>query len=162
MSVNKYRPHVLVLPEDDANGRLANGFVLGLDQSLLTRIQVLPPVGGWREVLDHLISDQLNGMNLFADRFLVLLIDFDGDYNNRLPYAKARIPLHLADRVFILGALTEPEALKGVLGPYETIGSKMASDCREGTDATWGHNLLGHNAAELERLRHSVRPFLFA
>ncbi len=112
--------------------------------------------------MDHLISDQLNGMNLFADRFLVLLIDFDGDYNNRLPYAKARIPLHLADRVFILGALTEPEALKGVLGPYETIGSKMASDCREGTDATWGHNLLGHNAAELERLRHSVRPFLFA
>jgi hypothetical protein len=28
MSVNKYHPHVLVLPEDDANRQLANGFLL--------------------------------------------------------------------------------------------------------------------------------------
>ena len=28
MSVNKYQPHVLVLPEDDANRQLANGFLL--------------------------------------------------------------------------------------------------------------------------------------
>jgi hypothetical protein len=31
MSVNKYLPHVLVLPEDDANRQMANGFFL--DQS---------------------------------------------------------------------------------------------------------------------------------
>jgi hypothetical protein len=44
MSVNKYQPHILVLPEDDANRQLANGFVL--DQSVATRnIQVLEEVG---------------------------------------------------------------------------------------------------------------------
>lgn len=28
MSVNKYSPHVLVLPEDKANSEIANGFLL--------------------------------------------------------------------------------------------------------------------------------------
>ena len=27
MSVNRYRPHIMILPEDDANRQLANGFV---------------------------------------------------------------------------------------------------------------------------------------
>ncbi len=26
MSVNKYKPHVLILPEDDADRQIANGF----------------------------------------------------------------------------------------------------------------------------------------
>jgi hypothetical protein len=33
--VNRYLPHVLVLPEDDANRQIANGFVLDLDPSVL-------------------------------------------------------------------------------------------------------------------------------
>ena len=50
MSVNKYMPHVLVLPEDDANRQLANGFQL--DESLATRkMQILEEAGGWQEVL---------------------------------------------------------------------------------------------------------------
>ena len=45
MSVNKYRPHVYVLSEDDANRQIANGFLLHPD--LLARnIQALPEVGG--------------------------------------------------------------------------------------------------------------------
>jgi hypothetical protein len=74
---------------------------------------------------------------------------------------QARIPERLADRVFILGALSEPEALKANLGSYETIGLKMARDCREETNTTWGHDLLRHNASELDRLRERVRPILF-
>jgi hypothetical protein len=34
MSVNKYQPHVLLLPEDDANTELANGFVLEIEYRL--------------------------------------------------------------------------------------------------------------------------------
>lgn len=36
MSVNKERPHVLILPEDDANRQLANGFQL--DFALMAKI----------------------------------------------------------------------------------------------------------------------------
>lgn len=45
MSVNFYKPHVLVLPEDDANRQIAIGFLL--DPGLKQRnIQILTPSGG--------------------------------------------------------------------------------------------------------------------
>jgi hypothetical protein len=91
MSVNKYQPHILVLPEDDANRQLANGFVLDLDQALLNRIRVLEEAGGWTGVLERFISDHVADMERFTERFMVLLIDFDGS-EGRLQDAKARIP----------------------------------------------------------------------
>jgi hypothetical protein len=159
MSVNKHRPHVFVLPEDSANRQLANGFHLGL--SFPTRqMQVLPPAGGWTKVLDTFVSEHISEMDRCPDRYMVLLIDFDGR-EQRLPDAKDYVPERLADRVFILGALTKPEALKADLGTYETIGSALAQDCRQETNTTWGHRLLQHNAPELDRLRARVRPILF-
>ena len=43
MSVNKFRQHVFVLPEDDANRQLANGFLLDLS---VRQVQILPEAGG--------------------------------------------------------------------------------------------------------------------
>jgi hypothetical protein len=160
MSVNKHQPHVHVLPEDDANRQLANAFTLDLDQSNIRKIKVLPVAGGWTNVLNQFKSDHVSEMNRYPARFMVLLIDFD-ERQDRLETAKAAIPEHLTERVFILGARSEPEALKPVLGPYETIGRAMAKDCREDTNTTWGHDLLRHNAGELDRLREHVRPILF-
>lgn len=159
MSANPYKPHVLVLPEDDANRQLANGFQL--DQSLLTRqIQVLEEVGGWGQVVDRFCSNHIDGMNRYPERFMVLLIDFDGD-EHRLEKVKAKIPEHLSERVFILGASTNPEALRASFGSYETIGLAMARDCHDETTVIWGHDLLRNNAAELDRLNKLVRPILF-
>jgi hypothetical protein len=90
-----------------------------------------------------------------------LLIDLDG-IEGRLDEAKTRIPADLADRVFILGTLTTPDALKQAkLGSFENIGMAMAKDCREGTNSIWGHELLIHNAGEIDRLRKHLRPILF-
>ena len=160
MSVNKYQPHVFVLPEDDANRQLANGF-LGDRSLLIRRIQVLPEVGGWTHVLDRFKSGHVIDMGRYPNRLMVLLIDFDGK-KERLAEAKAQIPPELTDRVFILGALTTPEALRQAnLGTYENIGLAMAKDCREETNIIWGHELLQHNSSELDRLRGHVRPILF-
>ncbi len=161
MSVNRYRPHVLVLPEDDANRQVANGFLL--DNALSPgSIQVLPEAGGWMQVLARFHSNHESEMELFAGRFMVLLIDFDGN-EERITGIKAQIPQHLAERVFVLGALSKPEALRQAsLGSYEQIGLAAARDCREDTAVIWGHDLLRHNVGELERLRTCVRPILFA
>lgn len=160
MSVNKHLPHVLVLPEDDANVQLANGFQL--DPLLDTRrMQILEEVGGWREVLNRFTEDHVAEMNRYASRFMVLLIDFDGR-EDRPNEVRAAIPSHLRERVFVLGAWNEPEDLRINLGcSYEEIGSAMAKDCRDNTDKTWAHHLLRHNFNELERLREFVRPILF-
>jgi hypothetical protein len=159
MSVNRQVPHVLVLPEDDANRQIANGFLL--DQSLATRrIQVLEEAGGWQEVLVRFEQDHIFEMDRNSKRFMILLIDFDRR-NDRLEKAQNVIPDRLRDRVFILGAWSEPEDLRQDLGSYETVGLKLAKDCRDITDVTWAHDLLSHNAGELDRLRQHVRSFLF-
>ncbi len=159
--VNRYLPHVLLLPEDDANRQIANGFTLGLDPSVLTKIQVLEEAGGWCAVLDRFESDHVGGMDKYDGRHMILLIDFDGD-SNRLRLARLRIPERLSDRVFVLGVLTQPEKLKSAgLGTYEIIGREIATECREDADAMWSHELLRHNAREVARLRQHVRQILF-
>ncbi|MGP8253624.1 MAG: hypothetical protein ACLQHF_16465 [Terracidiphilus sp.] len=160
MAPNNYLPHVLVLPEDDADRQLANGFVL--DEWLATRkIQVLEEAGGWTRVLDNFEADHVLGMENWPTRFMVLLIDFDGR-EDRLVQAKSRIPTHLEERVFVLGSLTDPEDLKrGIGSSLEEIGKALASDCRNETSAIWGHDLLKHNASELDRMREQIRPILF-
>ena len=163
MSVNKYLPHVFVLPEDDTNRQLANGFQLNVDKN--RRMQVLEVAGGWSMVLSLFKSVHITEMERHEKRFMVLLIDFDGNVN-RLSRARADIPVHLADRVFVLGAWTHPEALRASLrqahlDSYESIGSELAKDCRDETATTWGRDLLRHNASELDRLREHLRPILF-
>lgn len=157
MSVNRYTPHVLVLPEDDANRQLANGFLLGLST---TQTQVLVEAGGWTHVRDLFVSDHVGVMRRYGGRYMILLVDFDGTAD-RLQAMKEVIPQDLTDRVFVLGALTEPEALKAHLGSYEIIGKGMAEDCRSGTQVIWAHQLLQHNQGELTRLRHAVCGVLF-
>ncbi len=155
MSVNKYLPHLLVLPEDDDNLRLANEFHLQVNR--LRQMQVLPVAGGWIDVLDLFQNVHVREMQRCQDRFMILLIDFDGD-GNRLQVAKARIPPALTDRVFVLGVWSEPERLRASEGSYKDIGLGMAEDCRHGTNGTWGRPLLQHNAGELHRLRQHVVP----
>jgi hypothetical protein len=159
MSVNKYLPHVLVLPEDDANRQLANGFQL--DHGLKMRsMQILEEAGGWLEVLNRFKADHVPEMDRNPKRFMVLLIDFDGR-QDRLSEANAAIPSRLRERVFVLGAWNDPEELRDHLGNYEKIGAALARDCRDNSEETWAHRLLCHNAAELQRLRLQVRPILF-
>jgi hypothetical protein len=63
MSVNRRQPHVLVLPEDDANVQLANGF--HLDPYLSAwKLQLLDAAGGWIKVLDRFVSYHVVEMDL--------------------------------------------------------------------------------------------------
>jgi hypothetical protein len=161
MAVNRYLPHVLLLPEDDANSQIATGFHLQVSPVRQRQMQVLLVAGGWNEVLNLFEAEHAMEMDRCPPRYMILLIDFDG-VQNRLEAASARIADHLRDRVFILGALGEPEDLrKAGLGSYETIGRAMAEDCRNGTDTIWGHELLRHNVNEIGRLRQHVLPILF-
>jgi hypothetical protein len=161
MSVNKHIRHLLILPEDDANRQIANGFHLGLDQSVQRKVQVLGVAEGWREVLSRFERDHVAEMERNPNRSMVLLIDFDDDAA-RLDTVRDKIPERLRERVFVLGAQSEPESLKRAgLGSYEKIGQAIARDCRDNTETILNHALLQHNAGELSRLRLHVRPILF-
>lgn len=121
---------------------------------------MLQSSGGWLKVLEEFESTHVAEMIRRPNRHMVLLIDFD-DAAGRLNYAMDRVPEPLRDRLFILGVLSEPEKLPTNLGSPETIGRGLAKDCRDGTDITWGRDLLRHNASEVTRLREHVRSILF-
>ncbi|MBF2087844.1 MAG: hypothetical protein IGR80_02690 [Synechococcales cyanobacterium K44_A2020_017] len=161
MSVNKYQPHILVLPEDRANSEIANGFLL--NSKLNERsIQVLPFVRGWKTVVEKFTDDFVPTMRLYPARRIVLLIDFD-EKENRFGYVEERIPDDLKDRVFVLGVLSEPEKLRSNLKRnFEDIGEALSRDCSNNTDVVWQHDLLNHNTDELKRMVSSVKPFLFS
>ena len=160
MSVNKYQPHVLVLPEDDADRQLANGFLL--HESLALRaIQVLPKAGGWAKVRELFLDVHVAEMQRCVQRYMVLLVDFDGK-ESRLAEMTKDIPVALADRVFVIGIWTEPEDLhRHGLGTEENFGRQLASECHENRSDIWNHELLKHNANELDRMRVALRPILF-
>ena len=61
MSINKHRPHILVLPEDDANRQIANGFILDLNLDRRA-IQVLPEARGWTDVVDKFTNNYASTM----------------------------------------------------------------------------------------------------
>jgi hypothetical protein len=159
MSVNKYAPHVLVLPEDDANTQIANGFQLALPGQNFRKLQILPEAGGWTRVRDSFLSDHVAEMERNPNRYMVLIIDLDGR-PERPQSIHDLIPPTLADKVFIVGAARTPEELKD-LGSYETIGRALEEDCAAGTVAIWGHELLRHNQTEIVRMRERLCPILF-
>lgn len=162
MSANKYNPHLLVLPEDDANRQIANGFIINLNINSQA-IQILPIANGWRKVVEKFTSDYAGRMRQFPKRKMVLLIDFD-EREDRLRDVKTEIPDDLKERVFILGVQSEPEQLKKALKntlTLEGIGRALAKDCSDNTNEYWGHDLLKDNQPELNRLIEDVKPFLF-
>jgi hypothetical protein len=162
MSVNKYKPHVLVLPEDDANRQMANGFLLHPALNP-TCIDVQPHPGGWGKVLDTFERVHVAGLRSYPKRHLVLLIDFDEQVSDRTQHVRDRIPADVSDRVYLLGTHGEPEPLKSAQGcSLERIGEDLASACADGVPGLWQHALLTHNQAELDRLIAQVKPFLFS
>lgn len=161
MSLNRYRSHVFVLPEDDANRQIANSFVL--HPNLNGRvIQVLPPAGGWGKVLSQFIEVHVSEMQQYSEERLILLIDFDL-CEDRLSYVKEKVPAPLQERVFVVGVLSNPERLRSDLRKsFEQIGEVLANNCADNTSELWEHELLKHNKIELDRMVSSVKPFLFS
>jgi hypothetical protein len=72
------------------------------------------------------------------------------------------IPDDLKDRVFVLGILSQPEKLKDDKGlTFEQIGRELEEDCPRQPDGIWNHELLKHNALEVDRMWKALGGILF-
>jgi len=160
MSANKYKPHVLILPEDDANRQIINGFLT--DPAISRRaVQPLENAGGWTQVIANFLHNHVAIMQNNLNRYMILVFDSD-NAEDRIAKVRAGIPADVKDRVFILTTLSKPEDLKRAgLGTFEEIGMRLATDCRNSTRTTWDHSLLKHNADELDRMGSTIRLILF-
>lgn len=107
--VNRYRPHVWLIPEDDADRELAVGFLN--HEAVADRVVgVRAPAGGWHEVLDVFESEYLPQLRRHLGAHVVMLIDFDGDESRRAHF-EARIADDVRPRVFVIGSKDDPETL---------------------------------------------------
>lgn len=161
MSINLYKPHVLVVPEDDANRQLANGFLK--DPALNLRvIQVLPVAGGWAKVRDDFVAVQQTLLRKYSERHLVLLVDFDDQVADRRQLFADAFPDDIQERIYLLGTQYEPESLRKSSGvPLEGIGEQLGNACAHEESGLWAHPMLQNNQSELDRLIQNVKPFLF-
>ena len=153
-----------MLPEDDANRQLVNGFRTNGDVHD-RRVQVLPPAGGWKNALEAMERHQ-SGLATYPLRHLLLMIDFDTQVDERMRRfldLRSALPTGVQDRVYLLGSFGTPEQLrKACAMTFEHIGAKLAADCTpDNAGGIWQHPQLQHNANELARLVAKVRPFLF-
>jgi hypothetical protein len=159
--MNKYAPHVYVIPEDDRDRQIADGFVS--HHKVDTRqIKVMPIAGGWGHVIKTFADEYVQIMREYQHAYVVMLIDFDGQIDNRMEKFNNAIPEDIKSRVFVVGSSQNPEALKRALKmSFEGIGQNLANDCDARTAEYWNHEQLQHNNGERQRLFQLVRPFLF-
>lgn len=162
MIMNKHKPHVYVIPEDDRDRQIADGFCLHYAVDA-RRIQVMPPANGWSHVRDTFRDEYVRKVQDNLNAHVVMLIDFDGHYDDRRAAFEKDIPPDIKSRVFVVGSKTTPETLRTVLNrSFENIGTTLANDCAAGSTVLWDHEQLSHNDADRLRLVTTVKPFLFA
>jgi hypothetical protein len=160
MSVNKYRDHLRVIPEDDANRQIVVGFMTHPSVSE-TVVGIESPAGGWPNVLESFSEVFVSYARNYPKSHIALLIDFD-QVMGRRAYFEERIPDDVKHRVFVIGSWNEAEDLKRELGmTLEAIGEKLAQECAEGQLRLWNHTLLDHNREELNRMITTIKRFLF-
>jgi hypothetical protein len=161
MGVNKERPHLVVIPEDEANLQLVNGFI-GYFAVNSRQLGLESPAGGWMPALTLFRSDYITYLRKHRQGYVVILIDFDGQGDARRATCEEEVPDDLKGRVFVLGTRDEPEALRReIKQSLESIGESAARDCAQNHTHFWGHDHLTHNLTELARLLPIAHPILF-
>lgn len=161
MAVNRHKPHLIVLPEDDAYLTLVNGIKHKALQTNAGVIDVKRPCGGWLKVFKALQSN----LHLLQkpNAHLLLLIDYDDphpssqtNYQARIEKLNNELPQSLVDRVFILGVnYKEAEVLKEYfeIADLEIIGKLLVEDCPSSKLLNWHNIHLHHNISEIQRMQ---------
>lgn len=160
MSINKYQSHLYIIPEDDANRQVIQGF---RQHSFVEsgNVNIRAPAGGWTKVVDVFVEEYVPLLRKWPNAHVLLVVDFDNMPNRRQTIGNS-IPADLVDRVFLVGSLETPERLRSLIGILpEALGRKIAEECYDNTHSTWAHAHLLHNIPELNRLVLRVRPILF-
>jgi hypothetical protein len=125
---------------------------------------VLQVAGGWSSVLEKFKIEYIPHLKTYDDSHIVLLIDFDEEYESRSSNFAQEIPPEFRDRVFVIGVLDEPQDLTRALNfkkTFEEIGDSLANDCHGNTTTMWHHPHLKHNETERVRLMKVVKSILF-
>jgi hypothetical protein len=172
MATNNYKPHLLVLTEDDANRSVLLGFKMTLKDAALFRLE--PVCGGWEKVIATYLEEQVPMMARFNARYVLLVIDFDNKGRNRLDYVREAIPEKYRERTFVMGCAHEVEPTVSAVSKRlaqeahsrpnhkQRLGERLAQECHGNSDDFWLHDSLIHNEPERNRMLRTLPQGFFA
>ena len=127
MANNDFRPCVYIIPEDDANRQIADGF--SLHHRVTNQVQIMPVAGGWENVVKVIEEEYYPKLRNRITVTVVGLIDCD-EQSDRIGDILHATPKDIRDRIFFLGVLKNPETLKAIVKQhFEAIGEKLAIEC---------------------------------
>jgi hypothetical protein len=159
MGVNRERPHVEILVEDDANRQILNGF--SLHHAYGTQVHIPKVAGGWPKVRAEVAQTYVRRMRQNPHLHLILVVDFD-ERDGRYETIFSEVPDDLKARVMLIGAKDDPQALaRAARKSREALGQELAEACFERIDGAWGSDHLAHNAEELRRVGETMRNLIF-
>lgn len=167
MGINLYKEHLVVYLEDEPYRGIINGSKM-LPQVNANRIDVKPPVGGWKKVLES-VKDEFKLLENNPKRNILLLIDFNNSASSRKKLLntilqESNTP-NIQERIFIFGIdCKESEDLKTTLNisNWEKIGQELLKECPHKMNDTWHNKHLKQNITEVEKMKKSgVFSWLF-
>lgn len=159
--MNKYRDCLYILAEDRKLSEVVNGYLIAKVRNQ-RKFKILPYDRGWRHVFDK-IKDFKKDLDRYPDLRILLIIDFDSDYN-RLNKFTEEIGEEYAERMFVLGPYDNVEALKRCCNTTSTeqVGKLLAQTSPRSSlqDNPWKGEQLNMFSSEIERFFCAVSPFL--
>jgi hypothetical protein len=162
MSVNYYTKHLYVILEDEEYQKIMTGVNLSLNVNDQV-IKICNFSDGWGKVFKDL-ENSIRLLNRFRDRYILLLMDFDYAFEDRIKEFRMLIPTEFTNRIFILGIDNkESEDLaKYFKCKAEEVGKKLVENCPTSDLLNWKNTYLKCNLPEIERMRENgVFDWLF-
>lgn len=165
MSANKYRKHLVILPEDQAYATMARGFK-NYYRIRAENLEIKKVCGGWKKVFEMLASTYVPLMEQNPDMHVLCMIDFDYHRKSRQNIL-TQYEANLLQRIYLLGCRQEAEDFKRDMkhGKLEAFGTLLAEACVN-SDITSGSNpwlsdQLKENGHEIEKIRHNLGMIIF-
>lgn len=153
---NNYKHHLRVILEDEPYRDILNGVSLSLNVKG-ELLDIRNPCNGWAKVFKEL-ENEIKFLEKFKLRYLLIIIDFDYEFESRYKMFSDLIPKQYQDRIFILGVDNkESEELKVFfsMSNLEKIGKKLVEDCPKSDLTNWQNRHLECNITEIERMKNS-------
>lgn len=157
MSVNREKPYLIVLFEDNAYKDLFMGFQFSTQR----QVKQNTVYGGFKYIYLELTNNDsltLKELKKYSNAYVLAMIDADLDSQSEsnIEKLKSSICTEYKERVFVVGSQYEAEDIKKTVieqGKWKSVSKKLENSCINEDCGLWQDEMLEHNSAEIARLK---------
>ena len=157
--MNKFKPHLFIVPEDDADRQIAVGFQMHLEAK--GEMQIVDVARGWLKVVGVIKDEYVPLLKNNLNSHVLGIIDCDKDVD-RIAEQLENFPEDIRNRIFLLGVNENPQEFKrSAKMHFAEIGEKLADECYKDELDLWNHEMLSYSSSEALRAKDVLRELVF-